>query len=387
MALLSYDITLLIAEHVDMDSLAPLMATSKTNYNLIRSHERSIVKTKIANMVHDPLLTPPLGALLSSATSSQPGLDREVLGPLSFAVATELESRKREINRLFSSRSQAPCAKSLTEAINRLPLLQNLPVNQTERLIDGFKDACVVADRIADCAALIHLQQEPKTGPLKDRSWAVEQEVHLARQNYIRSLSPIRLAFLALLTSLMGMEYAQKFQTPDSDPFQWERVVAFEETFLRHGTAIICALLCPSEAEATDRTGDVAAGHPHHARNESAARYYKSEVNVVLNELLEYEGGHWASSGPAEQDGDARPMLDSLHMIMLRAFQAPEEAQEVDQAAEDVEEEADDDGDWLFKIDVLSYDVEDGDANPSPLGSTDPDAREALILKWIRQGH
>src|SRR5690349_10639139 len=82
MALINYDVTLLIAEHLDMDSMVSLMATCRTNYQLIRGHERSIVKAKIAKLAHDPMLRPPLGALLSSSAPRQPGLDREVLSPL-----------------------------------------------------------------------------------------------------------------------------------------------------------------------------------------------------------------------------------------------------------------------------------------------------------------
>jgi hypothetical protein len=387
MALISYDVTLLIAEHVDMEFLLPFMLGCKANYQLISGHERSIVKAKIAHKAHDPALFSPLGALLSSFPPRQPGLDREVLQPMSFAVAKELESRERQINRLFSSRSLSPCGRPLMQAIRRLPLFQNLPPSQIDRLIDGFKDACTVADRIADCAALIHLDQNPESNHPKENKWLVEHEIHFARQSYIRSLPPLRLAFLTLLTSLLGMQYAQKLHSPgsESDPFEWERVTAFKETFLRHGTVVVCALLCPSEAEA--EATDTSSSSSHHARSESA-RYYSSQVDVVLKELLEYERGNWASSRPAEEDGDdARLVLDGLHMTMLRVFQVPEEsAEEVDQDPENVEEVDDDeDGHWLFKIDVVGYDAEDVDANLTPRVLIKPDAREALVLKWVQE--
>jgi hypothetical protein len=407
MALISYDLTVLIAEHVDMDSMAPLMLSSKANYQLIRGNERSIVKAKLARTAHDPMLSPPLGALLSSSSaSSQPGMgsgNRRVLEPASFAVAHELELRDHRINDLFNPKSTSLCGRrSLMETISRLPLFQNLPPSQMERLIEGFKDACRVADRIADCAASVHLEQQPSTSRLKDRKreWAVDHEVHLARQEYIRSLSPIRLAFLTLLASLLGVEYAQQLgQSPHSDPFQWERVMAFKETFLRHGTVVICALLCPPEAEtnpearetpSSARTGDCATchadspspslSHSTHSRSDSA-RYYTSQVTAVLMELLAYEGGHWGFSRPAEDEGDARPILDGLHMTMLQAFQGFEVEEE-----ETEEEEGEDvDADWLFNIDVLSDDAGDVDDNPGPLPELKPDPREALVLKWVRQ--
>ncbi|KAK4156585.1 hypothetical protein C8A00DRAFT_30550 [Chaetomidium leptoderma] len=385
MALINCDITVLIAEHVDMNSMAPFMLSSKANYQLIRGHERSIVKAKIAKMVHDPMLRPPLGALLSSSALRQPGLDRKVLEPVSFAVAKELESREGRINSLFSSKSTSPCGQPLMEAINRLAIFQDLPPNHMERLIDGFKDACRVADRIADCAAVVHLEPKPETGGLRDEGWAVEHEVHLARQRYIRSLPPIRLAFLTLLASLTGMEYAQELQSLDSDPFQWERVTAFKETFLRHGTVVICALLCPSEAEATDTAGGFGACRSPHARSESARYYYTSQVDVVLMELLEYERGRWGSSGFLEHDGNVRPIADSLHMTMLQAFQGFPEAEEVNQLPEDVEAEEDADAGWLFSINVLDYDTDNANDDPLPRISIKPDPREALILKWIRQ--
>ena len=333
--------------------------------------------------------------------------NRRVLEPASFAVAHELELRERRINDLFNPKSTSLYGRrSLTETISQLPLFQNLPPSQMERLIEGFKDACRVADRIADCAASVHLEQQPSTSRLKDRKreWAVDHEVHLARQEYIRSLSPIRLAFLTLLASLLGVEYAQQLgQSPHSDPFQWERVMAFKETFLRHGTVVICALLCLSEPEsnpeATEtsssaRTGDCATcyagsssrspspspSHSTHSRNESA-RYYTSQVTAVLMELLAYEGGHWGFSRPAEDETDARPILDGLHMTMLQAFQGFEvEEEEVEE-----KEREDVDGDWLFNIDVLSDDAGDVDDNPAPLPEIKPDPREGLVLKWVRQ--
>lgn len=385
MALISYDVTVLIAEHVDMDSMVSFMLSSKTNYRLIKGHERSIVKAKIAKMVQDPMLRPPLGALLSSAA---PSLVRKALEPVSFAVAKELESRERRITSIFSPRSTSPCGQPLLDTISRLALFQTLPPAQMEHLIDGFKDACRVADRIADCAAFVRLEQKSQTGHLKDGGWIVEHEVHLARQTYIRSLPPIRLAFLTLLAGLMGMICARELQSPDSDPFHWERVTAFKEAFLRHGSVLICALLCPSDAEGTDmftstRTDGFAAYHSPHARSESA-RYYASEVAVVFAELLEYEGGHRGPSPPSGHDGNAKVIPDSLHMTMLQAFQSLEEV-EVDQPREYVEEEEDVDGDWLFSIDVLDYDIDNADDNPSPPMAIQLDAREALILRWVEQ--
>jgi hypothetical protein len=405
MALISYDVTLLIAEHVDMESLLPFMLSCKANYQLIRGHERSIVKAKIANKAHDPTLLSPLGALLSSPAPRQAGLSRNILEPVSFAVAKELESRERQINRLFSSSPPSPCGQPLMHAIRQLPLFQNLPPHQMDRLIDGFKDACTVADHIADCAALLHPQQQP---PKQQPKWAAEHEIHLTRQSHIHALPPIRLAFLTLLTSLLGMEYAQTLHTPpDSDPFHWERVTAFKETFLRHGTGVVCALLCPppSSAEGTPSSPSSSSSssrsgaghaHGHDARGgESARRYYRSQVDAVLAELLEYERGHWASARPAEEEqeeGDARPVEDGLHMTMLRAFRVPEEVEEEEDQPppEDVAEEEggeDVDGGWLFKIDVLDYDAGDADGNSMPPRVViKPDAREAMVLRWVQGG-
>ncbi|KAK4131650.1 hypothetical protein BT67DRAFT_444452 [Trichocladium antarcticum] len=361
MALLTYDLTVLIAESVDMDSMAAFMLSSKTNYQLIRGHERSIVKAKIAKMAHghDPTLRTPRGALLSSAPPRPPGLDRAALEPGSFAVARELESRARQTNRL--------CGPPLVDAVRGLPLFQHLPPRHMERLIGGLRDACAVADRIADCAAVAHHTDD----------------VHLARQQHIRSLSPLRLAFLALLASLVGTQYEQQQQQQqlqsresdsdsDSDRFQRERVTAFKETFLRHGAVGVCALLCPPEHEDEDE-------------DESApARYYASQVEGVLGELLEYEGGNATRAVP-----------DSLHMTMLRALQGCEEAEEADRALEDVdggeEEDGDGDGDgdggWLFKIDVVDGDADGaGDSPPPSMSGIKSGPRGALLVhRWIMQ--
>ncbi|KAG7291219.1 hypothetical protein NEMBOFW57_001231 [Staphylotrichum longicolle] len=390
MVLINCDVTVLIAEHVDIDSMVPLMLCSKTIYQLVRGHERSIVKTKIAQLVHDPMFRPPLGALLSSYAPDQPGLGRKILEPMSFAVAKELESRDRRINRLFSSGCTSLRGYPLVETMKRLVLFQNIPSCQMERLIDGFKDACRVADRIADCAVIVHLEPKPTTGHLQNEESAIQHEIHLARQRYIRSLSPIRLAFLTLLASVTGMQFAQELPVSDSDPLCWERVIAFKETFLRHGTVVVCALLCPSDSETTTtsssaRTGNSAACHLPYARSDTA-RYYMSQVDEVLMELLEYEKGQWDSLRHAEHGADARPIPDSLHMTMLQAFPGPEEAEEMDQPPEDIGvEEEDADGNWLFNIDVLDYDKDHGDDNSSTESLIKPDPRESLILKWIMQ--
>ncbi|KAH6613400.1 hypothetical protein F5144DRAFT_661515 [Chaetomium tenue] len=356
MALISHDLTVRIAEHVDMDSMVPLMLSSRTNYQLIRGYERSIVKAKLARMAHDPILNPPLGALLSSSTvPGKPGMgaaDRRVLEPGSFAVTAELELRDRRINGLFNPESTTSLCggRPLTETISRLPLFQNLPPNQMTRLIDGLKDACHVADRIADCAASVHLdQQQDKpttTTHPKDKNHvpgqqlsAIDHETHLTRQQHIRSLPPIRIAFLTLLASLLGAEYAQQLRhAPHPDPFQWERVTAFKEAFLRHGTVLVAALLGPSgrgtegecEGEAESNTeaatagtclsssaqtgdgggggggGGFAACQPDgpRARSGSATRYYTSQVTAVLMELLAYEGVHWGFLRPAGDEGE-----------------------------------------------------------------------------------
>jgi hypothetical protein len=369
MALINHDITLLIAEHTDMASLPALMLASKTFYQLITAHERSIVKTKMAKLAHDPILRPPLGALLSSAAPRQPGLGRNVLEPESFAVAKELEARERRIDRIFDSRSTM-------EAINRVFPFRHLPANQKGRLVDGLKDACRVADSIGDRAAVhARLEQErpgAETGRLSDGGRAIEYGIHLARQQHIRSLPPIRLAFLTLLASLAGMQYAQQRQSPlDSDPFRWERIAAFKETLLRHGTVVMCALLSLAD-DADDQSESV--------------RYYTSQVDRVLRELLEYEA--WGDLAPDGLDGDARPIPDGLHMTMVQAFPVPEEgedAEEEDQPQEDVDEEEDADGNWLFNINVFDDDdVDDADSNPSTM-SPPLDPRAALILEWIQE--
>jgi hypothetical protein len=58
----------------------------------------------------------------------------------------------------------------------------------------------------------------------------------------------------------------------------------------------------------------------------------------------------------------------------------------VDQPAEDGEEGEDVDGSWLFKIDVLEYDAGDADGNSVPRVVVKPDAREAMVLKWVQEG-
>lgn len=382
-----YDITLLIAEHVDSDSFVPLMLSCKANYHLIRSHERSIIKAKITNLVRDVMLRPPLGALVSSSTLDQRRLGRKVLEPWSFAVAKELELRARKINSLFNPDFPNPRGQPLDEAINRLSHFKDLSLNHMERLIGGLKDACMVADRIADCAAVVYLEWEKGACHGNDGGWVLEHEVHLARQRYIRSLPPIRLAFLTLLVSLVGIKYAQGFQTLDPDPLKWERVTAFKETFLRHGTAVIDTLLCPPEADVmTKPSEDLPAAsdacRPPHAQSEFS-RFYASQVTGVLGELLKYEGRRWELSGSLEDNDMEDNIPDSLHMTMLHAFQSPEENERENQWQEGIEEKDDAHGGWLFNIDVTDSGADEADDHSLPLLSKALDPRDVLILRWI----
>ncbi|KAL2147485.1 hypothetical protein VTI28DRAFT_8740 [Corynascus sepedonium] len=442
MAVINYDITMLIAEHADMESLLALMLSSKTNYLLVKSYERSITKAKMAQLLRDPLLMPPLGVVLSSSSTLRGSrISREILGPFDFAVAQELETRERRISSLFSGSSSAssnPCGLSslLVDAIGQLALFKDLPPDQTERLLDGLRDACRVSDRIADCAALVHLQEHSESGSSKKgtASRAVERNrVHLARQQYIRSLSPIRLAFLTFLASLAGMQYhhnAQQqqalVQEDDDDPFRWERVTAFKEAFLRHGTVVLWTLLrrplrIGSAVDTSlylyssflaNSVGLAARRSPSYAQLErseplTVAQYYATQVEAVLTELLEYEKGHWQQqpglrptdvgnndgdgNGDDGDDGDdnddddddyheiARPVPDSLHMTMLQAFRdQPQEAREMEEAdwgRGNAEDDKDDDG----------REEDTVDENPLPAMVSHLDRREELILKWIKR--
>lgn len=375
MAYLGHDIILLIAEQLDSASLVSFMLTCKANHRLIMGHERSITKARITTSICDPILWPPFGTVLSSSPNDRRCLDREVLGPLSFAVAKELEMRARRINNLFSTdstTSSRSCGQSLTEALSRIIPFRDLPSSQMERLVDGLRGACMVADRIADCAAVVHANRGTEVGRGNNEAWIIEHEVHLARQRYIRSLPPIRLAFLTLLAGLVGAKYAQDLPRLDSDPLRWERVTAFKETVLRYGTLVIHALLCPSEPDATATSDADSPGpsydlcRPPYAQSQ-LARFYASEVDGVLRELLEYEATDWGSSGPVEDKESARHIPDSLHMTMLQAFPGPQELADKNRRREVAEEKNDGDGSGL------------GDE----AGNQDP--RDALILKWTKE--
>ncbi|KAK4123722.1 hypothetical protein N657DRAFT_645310 [Parathielavia appendiculata] len=395
MALTCDDVTVLVAEHLDMDSMLAFMLSSRANYQLIKRHERSIVKAKIASMVFDPVLMPPFGALLSSCPPPQPDMNRNVLDPCTFAIAKELELRERQINTIFIPQSASPHGEIFLDGLNRLPSYQRLPPDQMECLVDGFKDACRVAARIADCEASVRFKTEKASKNVGyyegGERRPIEHKVHLARQQFIRSLSPIRLAFLTLLRRLAGMKYArQQFREPYYSDTFWERITAFEETFIRHGTAVISALLLPSEPAKEPHRAQLEAlsfgvGHSPPRHSSKPAEYYASQVDKVLREVLEYEGAYLMSSSPDQPEGDPRPIPDSLHMTVLHAFQASEE-NEVEQRLKTTNEKEDADGNWLFNIDVTVFDPDSDDAEEyvSPMMLRELDPRDALILKWIR---
>ncbi|KAL2162259.1 hypothetical protein VTH06DRAFT_7172 [Thermothelomyces fergusii] len=348
MAVLSRDITLLVSEHIDTGSLARLMLSCRANYRLIRGYERSIVKAKIARLIRDPALAPPLGAVLSSSAPNRPDLAREVLGPLTFAVARELEAREGRIGRLLGSP-----ASPLASAIGRLALFRDLPPRRMDRLLDGLRDACRAADRIADCAAAVRLAASGagEDAPGTAAAAALDERIHLARQRYIRGLGPVRLAFLTLLTSLAGALYARRpadatlgthththdDDDEDADPFRWERVVAFKEAFLRHGTVILCALLRFGARRRRRRMRMRARRGRHRGKGEG-------------------EGD--------EDEGDRRAAGAGGVGISVR----PDAPGEMDEAEEE------DEGD-----------VGGAPSPAPPPPSMPPDPREALILRWIRQ--
>ncbi|KAK4106606.1 hypothetical protein N658DRAFT_520120 [Parathielavia hyrcaniae] len=419
MALANSDVTVLIAEHLNMDSMLSFMLSSRTNYQLARRCERSIVKAKMARTVRDPVLKPPLGTLLSSSPPppAQPSsMDREVLDPWSFAVAKELESRERRISAIFSPRSASPRGgETLLDGLRQLPPYQHLRPDQTERLVEGLKDACRVADRIADCAASVRLPDQHTPPPKKtgggpggrdddEKRWAVSHKVHLARQEFVRSLSPIRLAFLTLLRRLAGAQYTLRQQQEVWEPYSetfWERVTALEETFLRHGTAVISALLSPSEPadeahRARQEALEFGVGHSPPPHPSASAEYFASQVDMVLREVLAYEGVHVVVSSPPDEleegegeEAHARPIPDSLHMTVLHAFQAPEEESDeeaADRGLETADEKEDAEGGWPLDIDVNVLDPDsDGAAEDEPpVELWKPDPRDALILRWVK---
>ncbi|KAK0730724.1 hypothetical protein B0H67DRAFT_477354 [Lasiosphaeris hirsuta] len=307
MAILNSDITLLVAEQTDdLESLSALMRTQRNTHSLIANNERSIVKAKLASFGPE-LPLPPLGTILSSADH-----EREQLPPYSFATLQEVSMRLRRIDVLFTS--DGP----LMQAIQSSDSFMALPRPELAALVRGLKHAAMLADRLGDCAADVMVGREAETsqkqhqdgGPAVDVNstdhWSDVREIHRAQMDLIRTLPALDLAYLSTLTDFASMAYANVHPSAAADPAVWERLAAFREVLLRHGSFVLWA-------GATVPTLGPAAN-----TNTPLARFVDQAVSNILEEIQLWESGAGAYEEEDLENTDL--MLPGLKKTINEVF-------------------------------------------------------------------
>ncbi|KAJ9130622.1 hypothetical protein NKR23_g12105 [Pleurostoma richardsiae] len=314
------DIMLAIVEKADWATLWRLTQTSKAMRNLIASHERSITVTKLSRF---PL--PPIGAVLSSETEQ-----RESINAFTFGTVTEFNRRDWRIDSILSGGFLS------TGDPTSLGLSSDALCNMKR----GLKRALYIADRVADVEADVMLSAKEATKATPSRKPDMRADVPLisrdqlgpavhgirsvlawqsdllriccttrARQiMMIRTLSTEDLAFLNQLTSLAAMGYARyKAMELRSDPGAWDKVVAFREMLLRHGSLFLWAYVRGS--------GSL------HRFMESMVRCGVSEIREWEDRVAETDGSNddddeGGSAAMRQMDG-AETWLPGLHMTMV----------------------------------------------------------------------
>ncbi|KAK4170138.1 hypothetical protein QBC43DRAFT_305455 [Cladorrhinum sp. PSN259] len=313
--IISPEITLLIADSADFKTLSALLRVSRDIYCLLMTYQHSIVKSRIQQVVPDPSLYPPFGSLLSSHNK-----DRHVLTPYSFPVIHELELREKRIDALFNAQPRMPLElpPPLVQAMSNIPIFVALPREKQTLLLEMHKAASRTADQIADLAVTIKLPELRKEVP--SDPYVTERRIHRARQEYVRSLSPLQLVLLGSLACLCGIAYLREHPQLNSDPGYIERITAFKETVLRQGSFALWGFLHPSEVQVRGLFDDGGTGqqqtqqsrrspsHPPRARSELAGAVAR-KVDGILKEMEAYEAGlnestFSSNEGILEQEGD-----------------------------------------------------------------------------------
>ncbi|KAK3362990.1 hypothetical protein B0T25DRAFT_513098 [Lasiosphaeria hispida] len=342
MAILNSDITLLVAEQTeDLESLSALMRTQRNTHGLISNNERSITKTRLASFGSE-LPLPPSGTILSSADH-----ERERLPPYSFATLQEVLMRLRRIDVLFSP--DAP----LVQAIQASDSFMALPAPELAALVRGLKHATRLIDRLGDCAADVMVKREAEASRRQQHDgrsgvdakttdhWSSVREIHRAQMDLISTLPALELAYLSTLTDFAAMAYATVHPSVGADPAVWERLAAFREVLLRHGSLVLWAWLQPPSIPAVmvDST-HIPHNAPHHSwfptdpmptpdpsptgsvqlsgatvptpgprtnANTPLARFVDQAVNNILEEIQ-----LWESGGGAYEEED----LDNTDLML-----------------------------------------------------------------------
>ncbi|KAI0852794.1 hypothetical protein F5Y00DRAFT_258051 [Daldinia vernicosa] len=235
MASFPRDLILEIAEKSDIHSLLRLSKTSKEINELLKTYECSLTKSRLADFP-----VPPLGDILSSELRL-----RRLIKYGSFQMLLELNKRKSRIEEILTA-----CPHF---NLKSPPGLGELTNPQQKRLCALLYRAIAQCDHIADLAA-----NAPKGPPATQWykpefiEWWVDRGLPLyyrekdpytnylarpAQQEYIRNLAKQDCTVMYYLMNMMGSCWANSRRDWFlSDPAFYERIIAFKECVLRHGS-------------------------------------------------------------------------------------------------------------------------------------------------------
>ncbi|KAK4460795.1 hypothetical protein QBC42DRAFT_331507 [Cladorrhinum samala] len=327
------DITLRIADHADSETIRVLQRVSKPMYSLLTTYQQSTVKSRIQQLISEPVFYPPLGSVISSR-----GPERHLLKPYSLAVVGELELRNKRIDSLLNPHARFPLQPPppLIQAMSQIPTFVSLSHDKQSALLELYKTACRLADQISDMAVTIELAELSRETPTDPD--VLEKRIHRARLNYIKTLNPLQLALLGSLASLCGMAYAREHTMMNSDPSFIERMTAYEETVLRQGSMALWGFLHPvgmgDELSAAD-TKERSVSKPPNARSKVTG-FVARKVDEVLKEIERYESGLELRPENIEEAADEVPgVLDGLLQTVNGAVRELGQ----NQTAEDEEQE------------------------------------------------
>ena len=301
MPALNDDLLLAIASFSKLETITAMMCTSKAVHELLTRYERSIVKNAV-NMYTggDSSLLPPRGAICSSHT-----VEREYLFSKTFDILNELEIRSSRAKTLLSQGQ--PLRNKIESVLCTTGAFLDLPKVERDILMARIKETFKLVDRLADCAADVMSEwMEPfdKTTTRKLNGDESVLEVHNRQLGLIRSLSPLDLAYLFHLLTWAGQAYAAENPALMADVDCWERLLAFKEATLRHGTIMLWAVFKPHMA--TTNTDDTVRRKPM----TELARFAEDNIRQILEEIRIYQS--------VESSHDR--LLPGLHMTMSKTF-------------------------------------------------------------------
>ncbi|KAK3355707.1 hypothetical protein B0H65DRAFT_438917 [Neurospora tetraspora] len=305
MPVLNDDVLLRVASFCDIDTIVTMMCTSKHLYELLTRYEQSIVKDAVALYTGgDSSLFPPSGAI-----SSSHNVEREYLYPKRYDILNELKIRTSRTETLLSPGQ--PLRSKIDSIFSTPGTFLDLPQVERELLMARLKETCKLVDRLGDCAAdIMSMWMQPAANGNSSQKLDADEamlKIHDRQLAYIRSLSPLDLAYLFHLLAWAGQAYAAENPALMADVDCWERLLAFKEASLRQGTIMLWAVFQPPKVKkSANRTEDTTRRKP----TTELARFAETCIRQILEEIRIYQ-----STEPSQNR-----LPPSLHMTMVKSF-------------------------------------------------------------------